>query len=45
MIVSLVITSIIMHFDVSKSLIDGGSSCDMMYFEMFEKIVLDRGKL
>lgn len=34
----LVITSIVGHFDMSLILIDGGSSSDIMYSELFEKM-------
>lgn len=34
---SLVKTTIIANFDVSQILIDGGSSCDILYCSLFEK--------
>lgn len=41
----LVITSTIESFDVSQILINSGSSCDIMYFYLFEKMVIERGSL
>lgn len=34
----LVIITNIANFDVSRVLIEGGSSCDIMYVDLFEKI-------
>lgn len=41
----LVITSTIRHFDVSRILIDGGSSGNIMYSKLFDKMGHDRGNL
>lgn len=41
----LVITTTIANFDVSKILVNGGSSCGIMYSDLFENIGLKRGKL
>lgn len=39
---SLVTIVTISYFDVSRVLIDGGSSCDIMYADLFEKIGLNK---
>lgn len=41
----LVITAMIGHFDVFRILIDGSSSCDMMYSKVCEKMSWDKEKL
>lgn len=41
----LVIISMVIHFDVSQTLIEGESSCDIMYYELFESMGLNRGNL
>lgn len=41
----LVITPIIKKFDFYQILIGGGSWCDIMYYELFEKIGLEKGNL
>lgn len=41
----LVITIIIGQFDVFQILIDDGSSCDIIYSSLFEKMVLDGGNM
>lgn len=40
----LMITITISHFDAFQILIDDGSSCDIIYSELFEKIGLKKGK-
>lgn len=41
----LVIIATIEKFDVSWILIDGRNYCDIMYSELFKKMVLDKGSL
>lgn len=44
-IISLIIIASIRRFDVSKILIDGGISCHITIYELFEKVSLERGSL
>lgn len=37
-----VITSTIIHFDVSQILIDGGSLCDIIYSDLLKKMILKK---
>lgn len=41
----MVIYTTITRFDISHILIDGGSSCDIMYLELFEKMGLKKKNL
>ena len=41
----LVVATTIGKFDVSRILIDGGSSCNILYSSLFEKMGLDRKSL
>lgn len=41
----LVIMTTMENFDVSRIIIDGGSSCDIIYIELFDKLGLKKDKL
>lgn len=44
-IFSLVMITTIVNFDVSRVLINGGSSCNIMYSNLFDKMGLEKEKL